>query len=346
MIKKLTIKAPDDMHVHFRTGEMLKTVLPETTKVFRRGVVMGNIIGDPVDDVDKVRRYQDEIHEADHNFHPIMTLMLTPHSAHSKVIREAHRSGVNHVKFIPGTASTGSAGALDLPDLPRLKPVLELMAELAMFLLIHLELTHKDGQLIPIIDQEKEAIVWARWIEKNVPGLNLVVEHASTREMIDFVESAPSNVFATLTAHHAIVGYDDVCDRRGRIKNPLLYCKPVAKRFDDGVAVIRAMTGGNRKFFFGSDSAPHPLAKKRSDNPPAGIFTAPVVLPALAKIFEEAHALNHFEAFVSENGARAYGLAPNWGTVTLEQKIWTVPEMVGDVAVFLGGQELDWQVVT
>jgi dihydroorotase len=171
-----------------------------------------------------------------------------------------------------------------------------------------------------------------------------VVEHASTEKMIETVKSFSPNVAATLTLHHATITYDDVCDFDDKVIDSFNYCKPIAKISSDKEAVIAAMTSGNPKFFLGSDSAPHPIEKKQSDTPPAGIFTAPMVLPALCEIFDREEKLDRFENFVSVFGTEFYGLPQNEDVITLDKKDWTIPEMAGNVKVFRGGETLSWKI--
>lgn len=332
------------MHVHLREGETLSNVLPYTSSIFARGVVMGNL-PEPIATASDVERYREEILSVAPDFSPIMSIMLTE-STTPETLEKACRAGVKVLKFIPGNISTGSAKKLDLPHLRKLTPLLEKVRDLGMVFSCHFECGfHPNGAPIPKIHQENFAIRHAKHVADFVPDLKMVVEHVTTERMIDFIFwEAPDNIAATITAHHAILLYDDVCDKDDSVRNPLHYCKPVAKHEADRMKLRQMMTTGNRKFFFGSDTAPHPLWKKRGPNPAAGIFSAPVALPLLCQIFEEEDALENLEKFVSKNGADFYGLPRNQGTITLKKESWTVPEVLEGTTVFMGGKTLDWKV--
>lgn len=345
-IKKLIIRQPDDMHVHFRSGLMLQNVVPFTAHIFGRAVAMGNLPV-PITTLETARAYRKEIKDiSPKSFNPIMSAMMTKDITPEK-IRKLHKAGVKVLKLIPASTSTNSSEGIALNELRNYLPVLETVKKAGMIFSIHAELIHnpKTGKEIPEIQREEMAIPFLGHLVSKASGLKIVVEHASTRKIIEFVKKAPWNVAATLTTHHALVNYGDVFDSQGRILNPFLYCKPVAKTADDQEAVIEVMTSDNPKFFFGSDSAPHLIWKKNSDEPPAGIFTAPVVLSLLCKIFEREKKLERLENFVSRFGAEFYGLPLNKGKITLERGEWLVPEEFEGVKIFKGEEILQWQVV-
>ena len=200
------------------------------------------------------------------------------------------------------------------------------------------------GSKIPELKRETQTLHYLKELIENVPGLKIVVEHISTRVMIRLVEQAPENVAATLTVHHAILSSEDVLGDDGKILNPHHYCKPIAQTESNRQAIKDAMVSGNSKFFFGSDSAPHLISAKECDNPAAGIFTAPVVLPLLCELFESRRALDRLEGFVSEFGARFYGLPLNEGTIEIKQSDWTVPDQHEGIKIFQGGKQLRWRV--
>lgn len=346
-IKKLIIRRPDDMHVHFRNGLMLQSVAPFTTRIFGRAVAMGNL-PESVKDEESVKNYRKEILNASPDeFTPIMSVMLTKETTPA-MIKEAHRVGAKVLKLIPGHTSTNSSEGISLEEIKNYFPVLKTARESNMIFSIHAELIRypKTDKEIPEIEKENMAIPYIKRIVSGLPGLKIVVEHASTRRMIEFIKKTPKNIAATLTVHHALLNYCDVFDcNNGKIKNPFLYCKPVAKTENDKWAVIEAMTSGNPKFFFGSDSAPHPVNKKKGDNPPAGIFSAPVALPLLCEIFENEKELDKLENFVSKFGAEFYGLPPNTGKIKIEREEWRVPDEIGGIKIFKGDEKIQWQVV-
>lgn len=339
------MRNPDDMHFHPRKGKMLQEVLMYTSKIFSRGIVMGNL-PKPVVMADDAEVFREEIISVDPEFQPLMTIMLTKRTT-PEIIREAFKRGIRFLKYIPGNMSTNSEDGVPLSELHKYYPVFETMQELGMVLLGHWEFPlNIFGNLVPEFGRERQAIRYLDEIVKFFPRLIITVEHASTREMIEYVERAPANIVATLTVHHALLTYDDVCDGNGKIYNPHHYCKPIAKSSQDREAVVKAMISGNRKFFFGSDSAPHPESAKRKNPPAAGIFTAPVVLPLLGEIFEKNNALDILSNFVSRSGAESYDLPLNDGEITLKKEPWIVPEYVdgSDVRIFWGGKKLNWQV--
>jgi len=343
-MRGIIIRCPDDMHFHPRTGEMLGLVLPATSRVFHRGVVMGNL-PKPVETADDAEQFRGEIFGVDPRFNPIMTIMLTRRTT-PQIVEEAFVGGVRALKFIPNNASTNSEEGVALTELRNFYPVLETAEKLGMIFSGHWESPFdKDGTPLAEIWREVQAICFLESIVKLFPKLKIVVEHATTHEIIEFVKGAPQNVGATLTVHHAVLNYCDVCDSEGKICSPDNYCKPIAKSEEDRIAIIRAMTSGNQKFFFGSDSAPHPMSAKEKTPPAAGIFTAPVALPLLCEIFEKNSALSRLEDFVSRFGAEFYGLPLNEGEITLRRNPWTVPDYLGLVHIFRGGQVLNWRIV-
>lgn len=342
-IKKLIIRRPDDMHVHFRNGLMLQNVAPFTTHVFGRAVAMGNL-PESVKDDESVKAYYKEILSASSDgFTPIMSVMLTKDTT-PEIVKKSRCAGAKVLKLIPGHTSTNSSEGISLEEIKNYFPVLAAARESRMIFSVHAELI-RDGDRAEI-QREERAIPYIKRIVSSITGLKIVVEHASTRRMIEFVKKAPSNVAATLTVHHALVNYCDVFDcGNGKIKNPFLYCKPVAKTENDRWAVIKAMTSGNPKFFFGSDSAPHPIDKKKGDNPPAGIFSAPVALPLLCEIFENEKKLDRLENFVSKFGAKFYDLPLNTGRIKIKREEWRVPDKNNGIKIFKGGEKIQWQVV-
>jgi dihydroorotase len=343
--EEITILDPLDAHLHLRNKKMLYDVALYTSSVFPRAVVFGNFTENPIDDAPSSISYRDEIKAVDKNFQPIMSIMLTRKTT-VEVIIAAYNAGVRNLKFIPGGASTGGARGLDLPDLKSMISLYSLVRELGMIASFHFELTSTpEGRKIPKESQELAAIRYLDFLVREIPGLKIVVEHASSYDMIEYVKAAPANVVATLTAHHALLTFADVCDANGKIIDPLNYCKPIAKTLLDRWAVRQAMVSGNPKFFFGSDSAPHLLELKRSANPPAGIFTAPVALPLLCQIFEEEKALDKLEGFVSKYGADFYGLPGSQGIVTIKKEPWRVPIILAGIPIFMGGQRMQWKVM-
>jgi dihydroorotase len=339
----LTIRRPDDWHVHLRDGAMLKAVLPHTARVFARAIAMPNL-NPPVTSAAAAEAYRERIMAAlpaGTRFVPFMTAYLTDTTDPDDLARGFSDGVFVAAKLYPANATTNSA--LGVTDIRKIDHVLERMAAIGMPLLVHGEVTDPE---IDIFD--REAVFIERVLAPlmaHLPTLRIVLEHITTRVAADFVQDAGPNLAATITAHHLVINRNALF--LGGLR-PHAYCLPVAKREQDRLALRRAATSGNAKFFLGTDSAPHPVRDKECDCGCAGIFSAPAALEIYAQVFAEEGALDRFEAFSSLNGPRFYGLPPNEETLTLRRERWTVPKDVaidGDaVRPFLAGQTLDWRV--
>ncbi|MDE2228663.1 MAG: dihydroorotase [Alphaproteobacteria bacterium] len=339
----LTLRRPDDWHLHLRDGAMLKAVLPFTARVFGRAIVMPNLVPS-VTRVSAAEAYRKRILKAlprGAQFKPLMTAYLTDATAPDEIER-GFKSGVfAAAKLYPAHATTNSA--FGVTDIARIDKVLERMARIGMPLLVHGEVTD------PAVDVfDREAVFIERVLApllKRLPALKVVFEHATTRDAIEFVRAAGPNVAATITPHHLTISRNALF--QGGLR-PHMYCLPVAKREAHRLALRKAATSGEAKFFLGTDSAPHPIADKEKDCGCAGIFCAPAALEIYARVFDEENALDTLEAFASVNGPRFYGLPPNDERVTLKRKTWKVPAKVkvGADAVkpFLAGEELAWKL--
>jgi dihydroorotase len=317
MTQTLTLKRPDDWHVHLRDGAMLKLVLPYTAKVFARAIIMPNLTP-PVTSVAAAKAYRERILAAlpaGMAFTPLMTLYLTD-GADAKDIEDGFRGGVyTAAKLYPAHATTNSAHGVT--DIKNIRPALETMQRLGMPLLVHGEVTDPE---VDIFDREK-IFIEKKLISllKDFPQLKIVLEHATTREAVDFVSenSAKHPLASTITAHHLHINRNAIF--QGGIR-PHFYCLPVAKREAHRQALVKAATSGKSCFFLGTDSAPHNVAAKESGCGCAGIFTAPQALELYAEIFDQENALARLEGFASLNGPRFYGLPVNEGSVTLVKK--------------------------
>jgi dihydroorotase len=345
MTDMITMRRPDDWHVHFRDGAMLRAVLPSTTRQFARAIVMPNLVP-PVSDVAAARAYRARIVAAlpaGAEFTPLMTCYLTDTTDPDEVAR-GHAEGVfAAVKLYPAHATTHSAHGVT--DIDRVMPVLERMAGLGMPLLIHGEVTDPDVDVF-----DREAVFIERALDplrRRLPQLRIVLEHVTTEEAVAYVGAGGPDLAATITAHHLIINRNALFV--GGIR-PHLYCLPIAKREKHRRALRRAATSGNPAFFLGTDSAPHAVPTKETACGCAGIFTAPVALELYTEVFEEEAALDRFEAFASLNGPAFYRLPPNERRVTLRREPWTVPERIGDgadaVAPFRAGETLKWRLAS
>ena len=336
-LQTLTIRRPDDWHVHLRDGDMLSSVAPYTARQFARAIVMPNL-DPPVTRLEMADAYRQRIlATAGEGFTPLMTCYLTDEAGPDALSR-GHESGVwVAAKLYPANATTNSA--LGVTDVRNIHPALERMQAIGMPLLVHGEVT--DPQ-VDVFD--REAVFIERVLEpltRDFPGLKIVLEHITTAEAADFVLATGPNVAATVTPHHLLINRNALF--AGGLR-PHAYCLPVAKRERHREAIRKAATSGSPKYFLGTDSAPHARSAKESACGCAGIFNAPFALETYASVFDEDGALDRFEAFASEHGPRFYGLALNEGTITLERADSVVPDEMGGVVPFRAGETLRWRL--
>ena len=343
MTDALTIRRPDDWHVHLRDGAMLADVVNHTARQFARAIVMPNL-KPPVTSAAAALAYRDRILAAvdpSLNFTPLMTAYLTD-NIDPEEIRLGKAEGIfTAAKMYPANATTNSAHGVT--DIKNIRKVFEVMEEVGMPFLVHGEVTDKH---VDIFDREAVFIdqVMVQLI-KDHPGLKVVFEHITTQEAAEFVMEAGDNVAATITPHHLRYNRNAIFD--GGIR-PHFYCLPIAKREKHRLALRKAATSGASKFFLGTDTAPHPVGAKESACGCAGVFNAPYAMESYALTFEEEGALDKLEAFASENGPKFYGLPLNEGTLTLSKKDQQVPERFTlsetDIIPFHAGEILSWSV--
>ena len=344
MMTELTIRRPDDWHLHLRDGAMLRGVLPETARHFARAIVMPNLVP-PVVTAEQASAYRARIEAAlpaGMDFTPLMTLYLTEDTDPADVAR-AHDGGIaTAVKLYPAGATTNSASGVR--DFDKVRPVLETMAEIGMPLCVHGEVTDPE---VDIFDREAVFIdkVLAP-LRRKVPGLRVVMEHITTQSAVDYVRDHPRNLGATITTHHLIINRNHIL--AGGIR-PHYYCLPVAKRERHRIALVQAAVSGDRRFFLGTDSAPHTDPAKLQPCGCAGIFTATNTLSCLAEVFDVAGRLGQLEAFTSLNGPAFYGLPPNDATIRLiKGDPVSYPAAIetgdGPVTVFDPGFPMHWRV--
>jgi dihydroorotase len=345
MPQTLTIRRPDDLHLHFRDGATMAAVVPWTARQFSRAIVMPNL-APPVTTTAMAAAYRQRILAAvpaGIPFEPLMTAYLTDDTDADDLAAGFSDKVLTAAKLYPAGATTNSASGVT--DIARIEGVLERMAELAMPLCVHGEVTSAE---IDIFDREAVFIdrVLAPLVDR-LPALKVILEHVTTSEAVQFVESTGTNVAATITPQHLHINRNAMLV--GGIR-PHMYCLPVAKREAHRLALREAATSGNPKFFLGTDSAPHHRHTKESDCGCAGIFNAPFALESYLQVFEEEGALGAFEGFASEHGARFYGLPLNGGTLTFEKAEMAVPEEVdgGEAAIvpFHAGELLNWRLAT
>ena len=343
---KITLRKPDDWHLHVRDGAMLKASLPFTARHFGRAIIMPNLLP-PVVKVKDAEAYRSRVLSArpeGSGFQPLMTCYLTDDTSPDEVESGFRSKVFTAVKLYPANATTNSAAGVT--DLGKVRKIFARMEKIGMPLLIHGE------EVDPEVDVfDREAVFIERRLApllKDFPGLKVVLEHLSSAIAVDFVRAHAPQLGGTITPYHLCLNRTDWL---GSGLRPYMYCMPVIKTEKDRRALVEAATSGDACFFLGTDSAPHPVAKKLDVVGAAGLFNSPVAIETYAKVFANAGRLDKLEAFASLNGPKHYGLAPNSDTITLEQKTWTAPEEVRvdgpdeRALVYRGGEAIEWRVV-
>jgi dihydroorotase len=337
----VTFPKPFDMHVHLRQDDLLHQVTPWTARCFAKAVVMPNLTP-PIRTAHDVERYRQEIMstaKGSPDFEPLMTFKILP-DTDPATLAGLQQAGVVAGKVYPKGLTTNAEDGVE--DYFALYPVFAAMEKLGLVLCLHGE---KPGKNIEGLDREREFLRTLFYLARTFPKLRIVMEHITTAAAVDAVLHLPDTVAATITVHHLLLTHDDVGGDRMR---PHHYCKPVAKLLSDRDALIEAAISGCPRFFFGSDSAPHPRDRKECSECCAGIFTAPVALPLLAEIFARHNALDRIQLFLHDNAMRFYGLSetppPHRPNITLVQEPWSVPEEIDGIVPFYAGQQLSWKV--
>ena len=343
MTDTLTLIRPDDWHIHFRDGAAMRSVLPDTARVFGRAIAMPNL-RPPVVNVADAAAYRERLLAAASGtaFEPLMTLYLTDNTTPEE-IRRARASGFVHaVKYYPAGATTNSDSGVT--ELARAYKAIAAMEEAGMPLLLHGEVVDPEVDVF-----DREAVFIERHLIpllRDFPRLKIVLEHITTRQAAEFVAAAPANVAATVTVHHLL--YNRNAMFKGGIR-PHMYCLPVLKREQHRQALVAAATSGNPKFFLGTDSAPHAVGAKETACGCAGIYTAHAAIELYAEAFEDAGALDKLEAFASFRGAGFYGLPRNTDTITLKRESWDAPARLkmGEESLvpLRAGEAIRWRVV-
>jgi dihydroorotase len=344
MADRITIRKPDDWHVHVRDGKMMQAVIGHTARQFARAIIMPNLPV-PITTIEAARAYRTRIIAALPDgaaFTPLMTAYLTDDTDEREIARGFADGTFAACKLYPAHATTGSAHGVT--DIGRLRRLFERMQAIGMPLLIHGEVTDAD---VDVFDREAEFIERTlAGLVRDMPGLKIVFEHITTAQAVDFVLEAGPNLAATITPQHLHINRNAMF--AGGIR-PHAYCLPVAKRERHRIALRKAATSGSPKFFLGTDSAPHSISAKEAACGCAGIFNAPFAVESYLTVFEEESALDRFEGFASEHGPRFYGLPLNEGMITLERAVITVPATIpaGDVEIvpFHAGENLTWRII-
>ncbi|GAA4053322.1 dihydroorotase [Parerythrobacter jejuensis] len=343
MTQTLTIRRPDDWHLHFRDGAMMEGVVDFTARQFARAIVMPNLTP-PVTTTALGAAYRDRIFAAvpaGRGFTPLMTCYLTDETDVDDLAQGFEQGVFTAAKIYPANATTNSARGVT--DVDGLRPVFERMAKIGMILCIHGEVTDAE---VDVFDREKEFIERTLApLHADLPQLKIVFEHITTADAVEFVMEAGDSVGATITPQHLHINRNAMLV--GGIQ-PHNYCLPVAKREKHRLALRWAATSGSPKFFLGTDSAPHEKHTKESACGCAGIFNAPYALESYLEVFDQEGALDKFEGFASLHGPAFYGLPVNEETLTLERVAHTVPDVLdtkgGAIVPFHAGQELNWRL--
>jgi len=342
-MNKLTIITPDDWHLHLRDTPFMEAVVNDTARQFGRAIIMPNL-QPPIRTCAEAMAYRERILAAlpeQSSFEPLMTLYLTDNTLVEEIRQASQSEFIHGAKLYPAGATTNSEAGVT--DLAKLDPVFEAMQTHGLVLQVHGEAT---APTVDVFDREKVFIDESlAKIRKDFPELKIVFEHITTQEAIDFVRACDANLAATITPHHLLINRNAIFE--GGIR-PHHYCLPVAKREQHRQSLLGVATGGESKFFAGTDSAPHSKSSKESDCGCAGIYSAFSALEFYAEAFDQVDDFTHFEAFMSRNGAAFYGLPLNQGSVTLNRCEWKIPHSLpypdSSLVPFRAGQTLHWKI--
>ncbi|MBL6970117.1 MAG: dihydroorotase [Campylobacterales bacterium] len=335
-MKTITLKSPFDMHLHLRDNDMLKLVAPLTSDTFTGAIIMPNLVP-PVDTKEAVIAYKNRIMDAvsDKTFNPMMTLFFKPYT---KEFLEDVKDNITALKLYPAGITTNSEGGVETIDTVALAPTLNAMADLNIPLCVHGE---TNGF---VMDRESEFMSVYEALAKAFPKLKIIMEHITTKDAVELVQKY-DNLYATITLQHLLITLDDVA---GGMLQPHLFCKPIAKRYEDRDALQQIALSGHPKIMFGSDSAPHPKHAKEACGCAAGVFTSPIALQVLVELFEKNNCLDNLQKFICDNACDIYGIKRTSKDITLEKKEFTVPSAYdgfGETVVpMYAGQTLAWSI--
>jgi dihydroorotase len=333
--EELILPRPDDFHVHFRQGDMLRAYVKSSARWFGRALAMPNTLP-PITDAVSLKAYRESIAAClpeFSDFLPLMSFKLLA-GMDAKTVEECAAAGAVAGKYYPAGSTTNAADGPSDPD--EVSEALSAMESAGLVLSIHGE--DPDA---PSLGREVAFLPTLEKILRRWPRLRVVLEHLSTREAADFVAGGPEGLAATISAHHLLFTIDDML---GGGLNPHLFCKPVIKSAADRRALREAAFSGSPKFFFGSDSAPHGRAAKESAKAPGGIYSSPTAIPALAGLFESEGALGALGPFIGSFGARFYGLPAPRGSLRLLRETWKVPGEIDGAVPMCAGEELSWRL--
>jgi len=336
-MKTITIKSPFDMHLHLRDNDMLKLVAPLTSQTFSGAIIMPNLVP-PITTKEALLSYKQRIMDSitQKDFNPMMTLFFKPYS---KEFLEDIKEHISAIKLYPAGITTNSEGGVESIDTKALAPTLNAMANLNIPLCIHGE---TNGF---VMDRESEFMTVYEELAIAFPKLKIIMEHITTKDAVDMVQKY-DNLYATITLHHLLITLDDVA---GGMLNPHLFCKPIAKRYEDRDALQKIALSGHPKIMFGSDSAPHPKHAKENCGCAAGVFTSPIALQVLAQLFDENNALDNLQNFVSNNACKIYNINPSENKIVLEKRDFIVAnsytEYKETVIPMYAGETISWSII-
>jgi len=321
------------MHIHLRDEEMLKTVAPLSAKSFSAGIIMPNLVP-PITTIEAVKAYSQRIKNAigDEDFEPLMTLFFK--NDYSYEFLKKAKEYISAIKLYPSGVTTNSEGGVSSMDIEELRSTFEIMSKLEIPLCVHGE---TNGF---VMDREAEFGAIYEQFATAFPKLKIIMEHITTKNSVDLLDKYP-NLYATITVQHLYITLDDVA---GGMLKPHLFCKPIAKRYEDREALLKVALGGHPKVMFGSDSAPHPTHKKECCGCAAGVFTAPIALVALTSLFDSNDALKHLQAFVSDNAQKIYNYEPLRKEIELRKEPCRVPLSYADIVPMFAGETLPWSI--
>jgi dihydroorotase len=333
----LTLQSPLDMHLHLRDEQMLELVAPLSSQTFCGAIIMPNLVP-PVDTKEALLAYKSRIKKAigDDTFEPMMTLFF---KEYTKEFLQSVKDEITAIKLYPAGITTNSEGGVEAIDVISLAPTLNAMAELGIPLCVHGE---TNGF---VMDREKEFMNIYDALASEFPDLKIIMEHITTKEAVDMLDRH-ENLFATITLHHLLITLDDVA---GGMLQPHLFCKPIAKRYEDKEALLKVALEAHPKVMFGSDSAPHPQHAKEACGCAAGVFTAPIALQVLAELFETHNKLDNLQKFISDNACKIYNLSPLQKEITLKKYDFKVPAYYKHndqkVVPMYAGQTIQWSLM-
>ncbi len=336
-MKTVVITSPFDMHLHLRDNEMLDLVAPLSSKTFAGAIIMPNLVP-PVDSKQAVIEYKQRIINAipsQDNFSLFMTLFF---KSYTKEFLEDVKDEISAIKLYPAGITTNSEGGVESIDTVTLAPTFNAMAELNIPLCVHGE---TNGF---VMDRESEFMSVYEELAIAFPKLKIIMEHITTKDATELLNKY-DNLYATITLHHLLITLDDVA---GGMLKPHLFCKPIAKRYEDREALQKLALSAHPKVMFGSDSAPHPKHAKENCGCAAGVFTSPIALQVLAQLFDDNNKLENLQAFVSDNACKIYNMKSLSKKVILEKKEYLVPEIythkTEKVVPIYAGENINWDI--